>query len=147
MIEETWIDEYEDEFNILDFEDITKLNVVFIYVENNEIFLVKKNSIAVVNNFIDNDFIMNLIMKYNTLNTDKYSVTQMFLYNIHSDITALDDNFISELSHYKYVTLEKSIKLLKHLNSLYFIMTKLPVKRNLTKKVYISTNNRTRKNK
>lgn len=154
LIDEDWINEIENREQLYDVfcrDNIDNIDIVFLYVKENNIVLVKKKNILLKENTIENNNIIDLIIKYKKVNNKKYKVKHVFSYNFNLDnIDNLSEenviNFIKEESIHKPIILDKSIKYFEKLNSIYFVMEERKPSRLLTKRSYVSPKNKTRRN-
>tara|TARA_B100000886_G_C20222824_1_gene407171 strand:+ start:126 stop:635 length:510 start_codon:yes stop_codon:yes gene_type:complete len=152
-INEDWINEIEEDVELYDmscYQDIDSMGVVIIYLKEDEICFVRKETISIKKSVLDQNNIINLVMRFKKHNNTIYRVKHFFSYNfnldnVEEDTSVLDTGTIKQHSLHKSIVLHKTIQYFQNLNTLYFVMEEQALSKNTTRRVFVSVKNKTRR--
>ena len=152
-INEDWINEIEEDVELYDmscYQDIDSMGVVIIYLKEDEICFVRKETISIKKSVLDQNNLINLVMRFKKHNSTIYRVKHFFSYNFNLDnveqeTPVLDTGTIQEHSLHKPIILRKTIQYFQKLNTLYFVMEEQARSKNTTRRVFVSVKNKTRR--
>ena len=160
-IDNDWIEQEKDEqpFDIFYKDQVENINIVFIYIVNDNIIHIKKNKHHISNNCIPDSELYKLILDNKSLQHTTFYIDTIFKYNFtlepsevthyssgadSSDADSGDtwgNDYLKEHSSSYSIIFDQSIKLFENLNSLYFVMT-TQKSNNKTRRIYINTENK-----
>ena len=149
-IDNGWIKHAKDQqpFDIFYKDQVENINIVFIYIVNDNIIHIKKNNHNISNNCIPDYELYKLIMQNKYLQNTTFYIDTIFKYNFTLEPSALTHysggtgcDYLKEHSSSYSIIFDKSIKLFENLNSLYFVMTTRK-SNNKTRRIYINTENK-----
>ena len=172
-IDLSWLDDFkEEEINFFKFylKKVNFVNLVYIYIKNDEIVFLKTERLnKLVNNTIKDNEIITFIKKNQILNSTKFTFKHFCSYNfslrpnevkeyllndnIQEDIINNRNykNFFKSYGCIQDIEFNDTIEMFQELNTLYFIYGEKKEKEkrlSTTKKVYIThSNKKTRKNR
>lgn len=168
-IDDSWKEDMKDDEKYYEFylSNVSFINITFIYVNrDNEIIFCKSEKIHdIKKGKLNENQLIGLIKKNETLNEKKFTLENLFTYNITlrpnelvhflQNESETKINLEAQTKYFKnYSTLEKiefkdTIELFKELNELYFLYKERQTKNNVTKKIYntYNRNKTTRKKK
>ena len=131
-LDQEWIELYNNNLNKninLLRENINSIKFFFIYVENNEIIELKKETFNIENNTLKYLDIINIIKKYNKNNFKLNDILKLELNLNSNDIIKfleIDKNIItlSKVNIYKDIHFNNPINIFKKIPSMFFILIK-----------------------
>lgn len=139
-------------------ENVSSITIFLLYVNiNNELVYVKKNKKKLTNNTFDENMFFSIIKKNRYFNKKKYIFDSCNQYNFNLLPENVENFVLNEnVDNYYFMTtycsieeikFDKTIDFFSELNSLYFLFKEEPNGNNKTKRIFINTNKKTRKNK
>lgn len=168
-IDDSWKEDIKDDEKYYEFylSNVSFINITFMYINrDNEIIFCKSEKLHdIKKGKLNENQLIGLIKKNETLNDKKFTLENLFTYNITlrpnelvhflQNESETKINLESQTKYFKnYSTLEKiefkdTIELFKELNELYFLYKERQTKNNTTKKIYdtYNRNKTTRKKK
>ena len=153
-INEEWINEIEDDdselYDMSCYQDIDSMGIVIIYLKGDEICFVRKETISIKKSVLDQNNLINLVMRFKKHNNIIYRVKHFFSYNfnldnVEEDTPVLDIGTIQVHSLHKPIILNKTIQYFQKLNTLCFVMEEQTRSKNTTRRVFVSVKNKTRR--
>jgi len=154
-----WITEFEEEDKLYeDFykEDLSAINLIFLYVNNNELINVYEDTYILNNNMITKNELIYIIRKKSIKNSIKYRLHSILKYNFVAEPEEiikknflLKTSYLRSLSSINDIYWEQCISFMHDLNSLYIIYHNSPKSstNNTTKKIYLTTKSSKRNHK
>lgn len=161
VLETQFLDEFKkNEKDYFKFyrKEVTYVNIFLLYCNiHNELIHVKKDRKTLTNGIFDESAFFSIIKNRSFLNNKKYIFDSCNQYNfnlvpenienfLNSDTI---DNYYFMNTYYSIENIEfdDTIEFFSGVNSLYFLFKEEPSTNNKTRRVYINTNKKTRKNR
>jgi len=137
---------------------VTHINIFLIYCNiKNELVYVKKDKKLIENGIFDESKFFSIIKNRSFLNNKKYIFDSCNQYNFNLVPENVEnflknqniDNYYFMNTYYSVqdIDFDDTIEFFSQLNSLYFLFKEEPSSNNKTRRVYIKSNKKTRKNR
>jgi len=146
-LDTAWIDELEQQdisYNNFYKEMVDKINIFYIYINNNNnIYNIKKDILPINNTILKKEELIYLIRKYRNNNNIKHSLISILQYNIDisphdiKDLLKTNISFLSIKNSLNDIKWNDTIEYFKNINSLYILFYQEKKKTKQTKKIFI----------
>jgi hypothetical protein len=160
-IKTDWISEFDEtdkKYTMFYKDDISKINIIFLYIDRNyNLFYVKKEQHKLNDGILDKHVLINILQKNMEYNGKKYRPLSLLKYNITMSPIEITDymnnqnepNYLTSENSIQDLKWEQSIKKFSDLNSLHILFFETWKKKDKshTRKIYINSNSKKTKHK